>query len=66
MKNIKAKAVKNLNYNFNRTKIEGCTSWNGLYGFGNHNKPKRIWSCGSVSPPQRETNYVKFYKQIST
>lgn len=26
----------------------------------------RKWSQGSGSPPERETSYVKFHKQIST
>ena len=60
MKNIKARAIKNLNLNHRGMyQLE-------LFGFGNHCKPKHIWSVGSVSPPQRETNNVKFYKQIST
>ena len=56
MRKIKAIEIKNLNVN--RTKIEGCTTYNGLFGFGNHNKPKHQWSVGSVSPPmRRETKY---------
>ena len=49
MRYLKAKEIVNINYN--RTEIEGCTNWNGLYGFGFHNKPKHQWSVGSVSPP---------------
>ena len=51
MKNIKAKAIKNLNLN-----DRGMYRLQ-LFGFGNNNKPKRTWSVGSISPPRRETKY---------
>ena len=59
MKIIRTKDIKNLNVN--RTKIEGCTNWNGLYGFGKNNTPKHTWSVGSNSPSKNKgINYESF------